>query len=203
MTALIVGSAPDIKLPLQRDYDLVVVANGGAALAHAGGLTLDVLVTTAYLLTAQTPYNSFVMAGWRGLTVPEVIVDEFGAETDEVRLRATGLVYADLKRVSRVLRGMLIAYAVGTQNVGNGKTEALRCSTGVLAACLAASRGATEITVAGFSRMNGHVGNTRQHENGAHHAADDAVMSILKQRVKLGTTNPELAKRIGLRYDRG
>lgn len=203
--AIIVGSAPDIKLPTRRDYDLVVVANGGAALAHAGGFErLDVLVTTAYLLKAQTDYNSFVMKGWKKLHATEVIVDEFGTPLSEVEptLRKTGLTFDKVTGVNARMRGMLIAYAIGT-GIGNGKEEKKRCSTGMVAACLAASRGATDITVVGFSRMNGHVGNTHQHENGAHHLADDAVMNILKERVRLSTTNPQLAKRLGLHYDRG
>lgn len=196
--ALVVGSAPDILLPEQRQYDFVFGANGGARLAVDAGFHVDALVTTAYLCRGETEYSRYVMDGWRGLRFTAVFADVFwyDAETTRAALERLQVPYVLIATVDREHRGQIIRMATG-QDLGNGDLESERCSTGMLAACLAVSV-AQQITLAGFSRAHGHVGNLSQHENGRHQQADDAVARALAQRVELLTTSPELAERLEL-----
>lgn len=204
-SALIVGSAPDIRLPEERGYDFVIGVNGGARLAHDAGLRVDALVTTAYLCRGETEYSRYVLEGWRGLRVPVVYADIFWYEAITVSRALTErrVSYLVMVPIDRVYRGVLLRSATGGaigadgEALGNGDLEHERCSTGVLAACLAAQF-AQRITLAGFSRVHGHVGNLAQHENGRHHKADDAVTRLLAQRVELRTTSAELAEHLEL-----
>jgi hypothetical protein len=84
---------------------------------------------------------------------------------------------------------------------GDHDEVAQRCSTGVWATCLAYDLGATEVTVAGVSRVDGHV-KSAAHENGIHHKADDAVFrGLLRRGLVLKSTSIALARRLGLLFE--
>jgi hypothetical protein len=201
MKILVVGSAPDIQLPqVERDFDLVIGANGGARLAADGGFKVDHLATTAYLCLTGTAYNHFVQESWKGLDVDTVFVDEFSAKVTHTLpvLRRAGVTFKQAVGISRADRAALVGNWTNTP-WGDSDHEVGRCSTGVWATVKAFDLGAKDVVVAGLSRVNGHVGSSVS-ENGIHHRADDAVFRALTsiRGVKLRATSKALAERLGL-----
>jgi hypothetical protein len=196
MRVLIVGSAPDIRLPSTRDFDLVIASNGGVELAIKGGFHVHHLVTTVHLCLTDTPYHRYVRAGWRGVAVHDVFMSEFSGPAESARqvLVDAGLTYDRLNGRSRQAMFEVVQAWSGTA-YGHHDLPAKRCSTGMWGVCEAFAMGATSVVLAGFSRVNGHV-NSKQHEKGIHHVADDAVLAGLKRLGRdVRTTSPDLAQR--------
>lgn len=161
---LVVGSAPGAALP-ESSFDVVIGANGGAAIARAAGLDVRVLATTAHLFrNGLTAEEQATLDSLRDLSVEALWLDTKNAPAWEVAQRwpALGLSADRLCAVPPVLRERVATEAVGFSRW---------VSTGVWAACLALASGAKSVTLAGIS------GQARDHAD-----QDAEVLAALEAR---------------------
>lgn len=150
---IIVGSAPGVTLPEPLPGDVVLGANGGAAIARDAGREVHVLCTTTFLFRPDCARAEFAtLEALRGLSVQSIWVDEQHGPASflERKLEALRIGYERMQGVSPEARRSLVAAAVG---------EPIRVSTGVFAACLAVASGASGIVVCGIDPwVAGHEG---------------------------------------------
>lgn len=183
----VIGSAPDAKIPALNPGDTVVVANGGAALAVAMGIPVDVLATTSYLLTARDTSESAALTldSMRGMVARALWVDTkcgpvSAADLDRCDVRY----YDELRRVSPDLRSRIVRAAIGHD---------LWVSTGVFAACLAVASGASGVSIYGVSLSPGHAGQPESIGARRDHVHEDrAALRIL---ISLGVRVPAALER--------
>lgn len=149
---LVVGSAPGVALPEPVAGELVMGANGGAAIARDAGRTVDVLLTTAHLFRATpSPVEAATIESLRGLEFRSVWVDTRNGPGLRAAwgLNAIGSRGDRLVQVSPGDRSSVVLGAIGAD---------IWVSTGVWAACLAMVSGALEVELAGVSLARGHEG---------------------------------------------
>lgn len=177
---IVVGSAPGVELPKREHHDIVIGANGGAAIARAAGREVDLLVTTAHLFNRTTKVDEAIAQSLEGLTVSSCWVDTKNGSLTQTRVRFMELeleakAYVD---VNSLIRNKVIYEAIG---------ENLWVSTGVWAACLAVVSGASHVVLCGISMHNGHTGMNWDH-GARHHKQEDA--SALRALGPLGVEMP-------------
>lgn len=146
---IVVGSAPGVTLPDPEPGDLILGANGGAAIARDSGRKVHVLCATAYLFRAECSRQEFAtLEALRGLSVQSLWIDETDGSAIEAQRRARGLgiTYRSARGVHPEDRARLVETVAG---------DPLRVSTGVFAACLAAASGASEVVLCGINPWHG------------------------------------------------
>lgn len=141
---LVVGSAPGTMLP-KSGLDVVIGANGGAAIARAAGLDVHILATTSHLFRdGLAAEEQATVDSLRDLSVEALWLDTKNAPAWEVAQRwpALGINANRVCAVPPALRERVATEAVGFSRW---------VSTGVWAACLALASGAESVAIAGIS----------------------------------------------------
>lgn len=166
---IVVGSAPGVTLPDPEPGDVILGANGGAAIARNAGREVHVLCTTAYLFRPGASRQELAtLAELRDLSVESLWIDETDGSAIEAQRRARffGITWKRARGVHPDDRARLVESVVG---------EPLRVSTGVFAASLAVASGASEIVVCGVDpSLHGHEGMSWDQAQ-RDHAIEDAV----------------------------
>ena len=176
-SCLVVGSSPTVGIPdyLATDIDVVIGANGGAAIAHDHGLKVDILATTSYLFRPlPTDQETYTVKSLGGLSPDYVLVDEQCGPLDNVRAAIW----------DRGIEHSNEIYGVGVPNredVVYGATGGRWwVSTGVWAICLALSCNANRVMVTGISPgVSGHHGMELDTLSRQHNEADKACLAAM------------------------
>lgn len=148
---IIVGSALGVELPKQKPGDLIIAANGGAAVARDTGRKVDVLVTTSHLFAATNRTDRTTLDMLKDLNVESMWVDTKNGSLTQMRVHAMAhnVEAKEYVDVNPFLRDKITTEAVGTS---------MWVSTGIWAACLAVVSRASHVQLCGISMRNGHRG---------------------------------------------
>lgn len=164
---IVVGSAPGVELPKAEHNDVILAANGGAAVVRAAGREVDVLVTTSHLFAGTTELDRATLESLRDLRVGSAWVDTKNGLLTHMRVQAMdyALEAKDYINVTPHLRNKIAEEALGFTRW---------MSTGVWAACLAVASRASNVVLCGVSMQAGHAGMPWDHQ-ARHHMNEDAV----------------------------
>ncbi len=170
---LIVGSAPGVWFP-PNTGQLVIGANGGAALARDAGFDVGVLCTTSYLYRNDASDSDIrTREAMLGLQVISVWLDvKHDHWKDFVFWNHSGISYSVFASVDPDYRENVISKACND--------VPLWPSTGVWAACLAVVSGPRTITITGIGLSTGHEGMPNDNEPRYHVEEDRAVLEVLR-----------------------
>lgn len=179
---VVVGSAPDLVLPDAMSHDVVVAANGGAAIARDAGRVVHVFVTTSHLFRDGASEQEMTTRSMlRGLCVMTTWVDEKNGPWTGPQIGESGMSPGWLRRVTPEARSLIVSAACGVD---------LWVSTGIFAACLAIASDAKEVILCGISMSRGHLGMPNDHSPRYHVFEDTACLTALYQHRTLSTTCP-------------
>jgi hypothetical protein len=144
---LIVGSAPSVMRDLAKltstltGDELIIGANGGAAIAHDVLGMCHVLCTTSHLFQQRLPIERSTVELVKDLPFDSVWIDvKSGSNIHEFNS-------PNVVEVVEEDRANIVYKASGTNHW---------VSTGVFALCLAKVSGASRLTAVGFSHRSGH-----------------------------------------------
>ena len=158
---IVVGSAPGAVLPPYQDREVVIGANGGAAVARQLGRMVDVLVTTSHLFRRDASASEwFTQQSLSGLRVASMWVDIKNGPM----LSSFEVIGDRIQTVNPIQRSRIVRDACGSD---------LWVSTGLFAICLALVSGALSVEIAGISLHAGHAGQPRD-RSPRHHVAEDS-----------------------------
>lgn len=194
---VVIGSAPDTRLPKAAPGDRHFCVNGSLRIARQLGIEKPAV----HLLNAYSLYVSAERAGsrelLRGLSTGHLLLLEPGLEQDKAldAVAEIDLRYDRLDCITRMERVAIILQGTGL-HLGLGRRHQY-LSTGMSAVAMALWAGASEVVLAGFSMAGGHqylqVVTKRDHVVG-----DSLFLAAMSKRGLVKTTNPALASAFGL-----
>lgn len=184
---IVIGSAPGVRLPESLPMDVVLAANGGAAVAKARELPIHALLTTSYLFRdGATLPELATLERMRGVGTYSLVVDEQHGPSRPIvaRFKDFGIAYQVLQPVPPDVRATICRDAIGSE---------LRVSTGVFAACLAIASGASEVVLCGISLEPGHEGMPWDEAPRDHVSEDRQALAALLSRPNVSLMDLEVA----------
>lgn len=189
---LIVGSAPDYQFPCRSEYDVVIGANGGAAIAWRDLGGCDILCTTTHLFRAfpVSPAEKQTREDMRGLQVLSTWLDTKNGPFESEPFDIAQMYLGALNEVPMRNRNLVVIMATGDTKYDTW------VSTGVWAACLARNSGASQIHLSGISCKDGHAGMEFDDAERHHTDTDIRVVRSLSERSNLVIHDSDLVKAV-------
>ncbi len=168
---IVVGSAPNLKLPKQQDGDIIIGANGGAGIAKQSGLKVSIFCTTKHLFrksaTKQEEESRKIV---KGLSVSFTYLHSKNDE--KIQLSDFNISSETVYSINDEERLKLIESICGFP---------LRVSTGVFAVAIALLHGAKSVEMVGFSLDIGHFNMPWDKAIRDHIGEDSIFFKALKQ----------------------
>ena len=154
---LVLGSAPDPKVPPPGRFDVLICINGSPWIAQKWGLkTPDLTVVAGYSTLTNKDVRVATQGIWSGLTTRELLFIEAGATAQDGRqlLDACGFRYGAFRSMTIIERAAIIGQLCGVE-LGLGPRDE-RISNGMFATVLSIWADASEVILTGFSLSGGH-----------------------------------------------
>jgi hypothetical protein len=154
---IIIGSAPDVKLPALKPNDHYICINGSPYAASRLGIQYPHLTIMASYTTAfKTEKSKATMPVLKGLRTKEVLFIEGSDNEQHARniLDKAEFRYDIFSKITWVERAAIIGEVCGIE-LGIGKVRNV-VSNGIFAAILAIWANADEVVMCGFSLQGGH-----------------------------------------------
>ena len=174
---IVVGSAPGACLPKQQSGDVVMGANGGAAIARKSGRDVDIFCTVASLFFDGISRKDRATLKSLGGVSSRVAYVHVQRQEPSPDLSNFGIAVQNSHYLTKKQKLQIIESACGLP---------LRVSTGIFAVCLAVASKAACVEVAGFSFSDGHEGMPWDNARRDHIAEDDACLRGIQ------ITNPDI-----------
>ncbi len=145
---IVVGSAPNLKLPKRQDGDIIIGANGGGGIAQQFGLKVSIFCTTKYLFRKNpTKQEKATCKILKELSVSFTYLH--GKNDEKIELSDFNISSETVYSINDEEKLKLIESVCGFP---------LRVSTGVFAVAIALLHGAKSVELVGFSLDIGHFG---------------------------------------------
>jgi hypothetical protein len=195
---LVIGAAPQVRVPTPAAYDASVCVNGSPGIARRLGIGCSDLTVIGGYASSQRDALSLANAqAWRGARTRMLWFVRRGDSIQHARTVFTevGFEFENLQVIGGLLRAAIIGTVCGIE-LGLGSSDE-RVSHGVFAAILPLWAGAAEVILAGFSLSGGHshldAPTPREHQLGDHRFFALAA----ERRWPMATTSEELHRRYG------
>lgn len=195
---IIIGSAPNSRIPDLTPNDRVFCVNASGWLAARAGIARpDLTVIVGWTLRPVREVRRATIDAMRGLETDNLVFVESGAPEEEARsiLADIGFQYQTFLKIDAIERAAIMGEAWGQEiALGRGTKQDDRPSNGVFAAALAIWADAEELVLCGFSLGGGKA--YMQGDTPRKHLAADRQFFELSTRLtsRVRTTSEELQR---------
>lgn len=197
---LILGSAPNARLPRRSAYEKCVCINGSPFVANQHGIHVDLTVMVGYTTSMKRGISQESVRRLTGLRTDRLLFVTGGDNPDNARrvLADADFQYRQFHSITPLERAAIIGEICDTE-LGLGPRDE-RVSNGVFAVILALWAGANEVIVGGISLTGGHAyaADTPRY----HIAGDELALRQLAPLRKLSTTSADLHAATAIRLHR-
>ena len=199
---LILGSAPNARLPEPHRFERCVCVNGSPRIAAGHGLNPDLTVVAGYTTLPERDVSKQSLEQLGGLHTGKLLFISAGNDSDSARrvLNDSGFSFDEWLSINSLMRAAIAGEAAGAGEPGLGVRDE-RISNGVFALLIALWAGAEHVTLAGITLAGGHdyiEGDTPRY----HMAGDQRCLATLARLhgERVATTDEPLAQATGLRF---
>jgi hypothetical protein len=196
---LVLGSAPDTRVPRPGDYDRCICINGSPFVAHASGIAVDLVIMVGFTTAMKKDISALSIEKLKDLQARDLLFISAGDALEHALavLESVDFRFQSYSQMNALERAAIVG-ELCIEELGLGQRDD-RISNGVFAVVLALWCGAAEVIVSGISLSGGHAyaaGTQRDHQNG-----DRRCLMILAERFadRLCTTSVELRSSFSLR----